>query len=203
MHPDILSPDQEAFLPLLGEFRSSFGLIGGTAIALHLGHRRSIDFDLMTYEPLNREDILQTLRTKQSITSVLISEDRELTVAIRGVKWTFLQYPFVVECSHEFDKIVRMPSLLSLATMKAYALSRRAKWKDYVDLYFVFQTEDFHAIIEQSRRVFGGEFNEKLFREQLGYFEDIDYSESVEYMPGHEKSDDSIKEFLQKISVTK
>ena len=48
MHEKILTEDQKNLLPLVAEFSSDFGLVGGTAIALHLGHRRSIDFDLFS-----------------------------------------------------------------------------------------------------------------------------------------------------------
>lgn len=49
--------------------------------------------------------------------------------------------------------------------------------------------------------MFGGEFNEKLFRTQLSYFDDIDYSEEIEYMSGFEVSDDVVKNTLQEISL--
>jgi uncharacterized membrane protein YczE len=45
MHTEILSEQQQVLLPLLTEFSSSFILVGGTAIALQLGHRKSIDFE--------------------------------------------------------------------------------------------------------------------------------------------------------------
>ena len=49
MHRKVLSPEQLNLLPLLRTFSHlGFFLVGGTAIALHLGHRRSIDFDLFT-----------------------------------------------------------------------------------------------------------------------------------------------------------
>jgi len=41
-----------------------------------------------------------------------------------------------------------------------------------------------------------------LFRTQLGYFKDIDYSEEIEYLPGFEKKDEDIKQFLEKISLS-
>lgn len=201
MHPDILAPEQHKLLPILAQFRTSFSLIGGTAIALHLGHRRSIDFDCMTQEALKRDSIQNILRKHNVIDSILVSEEQELTLACGGVKWTFLQFPFAVECPEDFDGFIRLPSLLSLSAMKAYALSRRAKWKDYVDLYHVFQTIPFADVVSHSRKIFGGEFNEKLFREQLGYFEDIDYEEEVAYMPGCDVPDDTVKQFLQLISI--
>ena len=85
--------------------------------------------------------------------------------------------------------------------MKSFALGRRAKWKDYVDLYFIFQKHSFQELMDKTNSIFKTEFNEKLFRIQLAYFEDIDYSEKINYMKGFEKKDDDIKQFLEKISL--
>ena len=46
MHKEILSENQIELLTLVKQFKRDFYLVGGTAIALHIGHRRSIDFDL-------------------------------------------------------------------------------------------------------------------------------------------------------------
>ena len=53
MHPDILSKEQAELLPLIQQFKREFYLVGGTAIALQIGHRRSIDFDLFKLSNLN------------------------------------------------------------------------------------------------------------------------------------------------------
>ena len=53
MHKEIFTKEQEKILPLVVDFSDRFGLVGGTAIALHLGHRRSIDFDLFS----NKKDV--------------------------------------------------------------------------------------------------------------------------------------------------
>jgi len=49
--------------------------------------------------------------------------------------------------------------------------------------------------------LFGVEFNEKFFRVQLAYFEDIDYSEDVLYMPGHKTNQKEIKQYLEEASL--
>ena len=89
---------------------------------------------------------------------------------IDGIKMTFLEYPFDIRLSVELDDIVMMPDLLTLAATKAYSLGRRSKWKDYVDLYFIlrdyFPLQD---VSKEAKKVFGGGFNERLFREQLCY----------------------------------
>ena len=60
-HKEILSNKQTELLPLVSEFKREYYLVGGTAIALYLGHRRSIDFDLFKYAPLNRKKNLEKI----------------------------------------------------------------------------------------------------------------------------------------------
>jgi len=72
--------------------------------------------------------------------------------------------------------------------MKAYALGRRAKWKDYVDLYFIMKYyRGIKKVIKKAKNIFGNEFNEKMFRVELAYFKDIDFSEKIIYLKGFEK----------------
>jgi hypothetical protein len=102
-----------------------------------------------------------------------------------------------VEHPEMLEGVISMPSLLSLAAMKAYALGRRAKWKDYVDLYFM--VRDYFTVKDVSmgsERIYGQLFSEKLFRAQLAFHKDIDYSEPVEFMPGFAVDEQEIKDFL-------
>ena len=85
--------------------------------------------------------------------------------------------------------------------MKAYALSGRAKWKDYVDLYFLLRDHfSLLQVSEKSKELFSSFYNEKLFREQLCYFKDIDYSEKVDFVD-QLVSDDKIKHFLTNVAT--
>lgn len=91
--------------------------------------------------------------------------------------------------------------MLDLAAMKAYALGGRAKWKDYVDLYFLLKASiSFQEIVQKANELFTHFFNEKLFREQLAYFADIDYSEIVDYLVPA-PSEEEIKQFLTEIAT--
>jgi len=198
MHKEILSEKQVEFLPQLQIFAQNFGLIGGTAIALYLGHRQSIDFDLAC---VNREIDVPNIRKKilefGKIDATLVDSANEYTIVVDGIKFTFLNYPFLLEISERMEDIIALPDIATLAAMKAYALGRRAKWKDYVDLYFIIQKFGSLApIIEKSKRIFETEFNEKNFRAQLAYFEDIDYSEEVIFSAGFEVGDAEIKQKL-------
>jgi hypothetical protein len=115
---------------------------------------------------------------------------------INQVKITFFSFPFPIEHSVKVGSLISIPSLLNLAAMKAFALGRRSKWKDYVDLYFMLK--DFYSVSEISNEagiIFPGQFSEKLFRGQLAFHKDIDFSEPVEFM-GPSIPVDEIKEFL-------
>ena len=203
MHKEVLTKKQINLLPLIKKFSESFGLVGGTAIALHIGHRESIDFDLFTLNELNSFKIKRKITDGFNIEKVFVSEDDEYTVLIGGIKITFLRYPFKIEFKDKLDDLIKVADLLTLAAMKAYALGRRAKWKDYVDMYFILK--NYHSIkeiVEKAQQIFSSEFNEKIFRAQLAYFEDIDYTEKVIYRQGFEISDKIIKDNLIDFSLS-
>lgn len=182
---------------MVKSFSRDFGLVGGTAVALHIGHRRSIDFDLFTPKYFSNLNIRKKILKHKKIDRVVRDEDGQYTLVINEVRFTFFRYPFRIHFSKNFDDFIKMPDLLTLAAMKAHALGRRAKWKDYVDLYFVMESHhSFDKIAQKSRQIFGNEFNEKLFRTQLSYFEDIDRSEEIIYMKGKKVLDGVIKKNL-------
>jgi hypothetical protein len=203
MHEEVLLPKQKALLSLVGSFSDKFCLIGGTAVALQLGHRTSVDFDLLTTSELRTNDVRNQIGKNLQIETVLVDETNEFTAVIGEVKFTFLKYPFDVHPNVNFREIIKMPDLLSLGAMKAYALGRRAKWKDYVDLYFIINKFSFKELITRAEGIFGKEFNEKLFREQLAYYKDIDYTEKVDFMKGFEVGDEVVKNKLVEISLQK
>lgn len=203
MHKEILNKNQLQLLPLIQNFKDKYYLAGGTAIALYLGHRESIDYDLFTNEPINHDEIKRIIRNKHQIQSVLVENSNELTLVVDLVKITFLNYPFNIKHSNIFDNHITIPSLDTLMAMKSYALGRRAKWKDYVDVYFYLQNNNLEKLVETTKQIFDKEFNEKLFREQLAYFDDIDYTENVMYLLPNHPTDNEIKDYLQKIALEK
>ncbi|MEI7587705.1 nucleotidyl transferase AbiEii/AbiGii toxin family protein [Runella sp.] len=181
--------------------KKEFYLVGGTAIALQIGHRQSIDFDLFKKSAVRREKIAQSLRDHGYDFQLLYSNSESFHVIVKGVKITFFQFPFDIPAKNSFEGI-RLPDLLQLAAMKAYALGRRAKWKDYLDLYFIIRDHfPLQSVIERAVTLFPGLFSEKLFRQQLCYFEDVDYTEEVSFLPGHEVDEATIKAFLIDIAT--
>lgn len=203
MHKEVLTNQQIALLPLIKAFSKEYYLVGGTAIALHIGHRRSIDYDLFSDEDIRREYIKNTINKKGfAIERLLYEEHNQLHIVVNSVKITFYKYPYKIAHPITYSDVITIPNLLDLSAMKAYALGGRAKWKDYVDLYFILKY--YYNVKKISKRaliIYKTSFNEKLFREQLSYFKDIDYSESIEYMK-KEIAGEEIKEFLTNTALT-
>lgn len=202
MHKEILTEEQVKLLPLLGKFSRDFGLVGGTAIALYLGHRRSIDFDLFSDKPFHNAAVRRKIKNTHRIQKVFKDETGQYTFFVNGVQMTFYHFPYKLVYSKKMADYARMPDLLTLAAMKAFALGGRNKWKDYVDLYFILK-DHFHVneVSKKAKQLFTGEFNEKIFRNQLAYFDDINYAEQVEFMPGFKVSDETIKKALVEFSL--
>ena len=197
MHLDVLTREQTELLPFLSQFAKRYYLVGGTAVALQLGHRQSIDFDLFTTSTIQRVKLRKCVE-QSGFTSRLLGEDvDQIHFVVHGVKVTFFAFPYQVDHPVWLDKVLSMPSLLSLAAMKAFALGRRAKWKDYVDLFFLLRdTCPLQTICQETGRIFGGGFSDRLFRGQLSYHADIDYAETVDFMPGFAVDPETIRAFL-------
>src|SRR3989339_1956154 len=164
LHKEILTKEQIGLLHLVKLFNKDFGLVGGTAIGLHIGHRESIDFDLFTKDPSAE---FKTAKLKRAfargalLDKVLWEEGPELTFVTKTeVKVTFYHFEYLIPYTEPFERVINLPTLLTLAAMKAFALGQRSKWKDYVDMYFILR--GFHSIEEISKKgeeLFEDEFN--------------------------------------------
>lgn len=203
MYKNIFSQTQVEMLPLIKQFSPDYYLVGGTALALQYGHRRSLDFDLFTTGIFENQAIIRKIRRNYTINKIHVNESGQLTLIANGVKLTFYQYEYPVVHNEKFEEVITMPGDLSIAAMKAFALGQRSKWKDYVDLFFVFKKHSLQEVIDKAHEYFGeGEFNDKLFRGQLDFHQDISYIEPVDWMPGFETSQEEILSSLSKISLS-
>ncbi|MBT6113227.1 MAG: nucleotidyl transferase AbiEii/AbiGii toxin family protein [Candidatus Marinimicrobia bacterium] len=201
MHQNILNKDQINLLPIIHEFSNEYYLVGGTAIALQLGHRRSIDFDLFHNGKIRFRQISNTFQKMGlPISDIVCATEENFTFIINDVNFTFFDYPYDIAHKIVFDQYISMPSLLDLGAMKAFAMGKRSKWKDYVDMYFLLQRYSLNDISNRSSELFKAMFNKKLFRAQLKYFDDLNYDETVNYCV-EPIPEERIKYFLSGVST--
>lgn len=203
MFKEVLYKNQEEIIWILKAFSRDFYLAWGTAIALQLWHRKSLDFDLFSKKEISSNKLINKLQKNWFIISRILvdNKEEELTLIINWVKITFLHYPFDIELSTDFEWI-KMPNLESLCAMKLYTLWRRWKWKDYVDIFFIFKNWfNFDKISTLTKSIFNWSYNEKLLREQLVYYKDIDYTEEVDFL-WKKIPNDIIENFLKTLAIS-
>lgn len=201
MHKEVLNDKQLELLPIMASFRKEYYLVGGTAIALHIGHRRSIDFDMFKPSAINHKKNLDRITQAGYPCTVTRRVTEQMNLIVNEVKVTFFQYPFPINPTEKFETYFKLPSLLQLAAMKAYALGRRSKWKDYVDLFFLLKEHfSIEEISQCATGIFGELYSEKMFRAQMCYFEDVDYTEEVDYLIPNPPPDEEIRAGLTAFS---
>jgi len=179
MHTEALTEEGLRLFPALAAF-DDFYLAGGTALALQIGHRLSVDFDLFHDGPIERTLLSKVTKVFADVSiQPAINNPDELTAFVGQVKMTFLSYPFPVVEPFVSVGGLRMLSVKEIGATKAYTIGRRGTYKDYVDLYFIIA--DHHASLEEiialAEQKFQNEFNSRLFTEQLLFMEDVsDYN---------------------------
>jgi len=189
-------------LDFIKKFKKHFYLAGGTAVALQLGHRKSIDFDLFSNSILNKKKIRSEIKQLNEPVQPLYFDDDQQHYLVGEVKCTFLYYPYAIKHELLLKNVISMPDLLDLAAMKAFALGRRSKWKDYVDMYFILKDHySLARIAEKAKEYFPDQLTEKLLRNQLAFHDDIDFQEQVDYVIGNPPSDQAIKDFLIEVAT--
>lgn len=210
----ILSVEQRQLKPLLEEFCKTHILVGGTAIALMLGHRKSIDFDLFCFEKQGTgKELAQRIEKTglnldpgSDLRYLSDEEEPEANLLIKGVKVQLMDFsrnPFNIPVSISASKMVCQgiptPSILDLAAMKFFALMYRKKWKDAVDLYYILSQTNhtFEEILNRSKAIFTDLLQVEASLETL-LEEGWDMSEEVEYVGEPLASNKEIREFLEK-----
>ncbi|MBI4142508.1 nucleotidyl transferase AbiEii/AbiGii toxin family protein [Candidatus Uhrbacteria bacterium] len=198
MHDAALTDAGRAVFAQLHHF-DQYYLAGGTALALQLGHRQSVDFDCFTDAAIPKA-LLRQVETAFSGTSVVpfVNNGDELSVAVGGVRLSFVRYPFPVLRPFAVLGDVRALGVLELAATKAYTIGRRGSLKDYVDVHAVLRGG--HAtlrdIIALAEEKYGEVFNGRLFLEQLVYLDDVE-DEPIRFL-GHPVARTDLASFFER-----
>ncbi|MDO8430422.1 MAG: nucleotidyl transferase AbiEii/AbiGii toxin family protein [Candidatus Taylorbacteria bacterium] len=197
MHDEVLTKEASGILSSFGQFES-FYLVGGTALALQIGHRISVDFDFFISTPLPDgllRKIKRVFENKQI--SVTYSAPEQLNLIIEGVKVTFFSYPYQNIYPFIPYKKINLASIAEIALMKAFSIGKRFSYKDYVDWYFLLKGKyvSLEAVIEGALKKFGADFNDRLFLGQLVSMEDVPV-QKIDFLK-EEISRENVMQFLE------
>ncbi len=141
LHIETVEPVTLGLLKRLMEDKAlnAFNLVGGTALSLQIGHRKSIDLDMFSSSDFEAATILQHLIDEGYEVRVKHNHKQTLIIEIQGIKVDFIRfrYPFANDIL-VIDGI-RLANIKDIACMKIDAIIGRGKKKDFCDLYFLLQ----------------------------------------------------------------
>ncbi len=150
-------------------------LAGGTALALHLGHRTSADLDFFSKSNIKEMAMLDHLRAAGDFRLDRMDEGT-VVGNLEGVRISFFRYPYKLLDSLVKWNGIHVASIRDISLMKIVAVLQRGSIKDFIDLFFVareFITIDI-LIQELSNKYVGVQFNTNHILRSLCYFEDAD-----------------------------
>ena len=151
---------------------SGLRLVGGTSLALQLGHRKSVDIDLFGLLEADDLSISDALRIFKSVTIVQKSEN--ITIySIEGIKVDIVNYTYPWLTPEKEADGIRVAQLEDIAAMKLSAVTGRGTKKDFVDISFLMRQFSIKQMLEfYNQKYYDG--SEFLVLKSLTYFEDAD-----------------------------
>lgn len=178
VHPETLAILKK-FMDL--EILKTTRLVGGTALALQLGHRFSVDIDLFgkidNFENQNLENQLRAIGNLQITT---LNSDRAINSGyLDDVKFDIVNYKYNWIEPEIIEEGVRMAGLKDIAAMKVSAIGSRGAKKDFYDLYFLLQKFTIYEIIS-------------FFSQKYSIYRDMHYIQSLCYFEDAEKTEQPI-----------
>jgi hypothetical protein len=176
-----LPPRQRRVWNRLAATPKDFVLYGGTALALRLGHRQSVDFDFFSCRPFRPMELIRSIpylrdqtvtqQSESTLTCAIAEEDGAVNISFFGdLSLGQISEPDVVESNG-----VAVASLLDIFGTKCATIPQRSEVRDYRDI---------HALITQARiglaegiaaaaAIYGRQYNPVLTLQALAYFDDL------------------------------
>jgi hypothetical protein len=181
---DILPKSQLQLWPELAATPAEFILYGGTAIALQLGHRTSVDFDFFGSQEFDPDRLLtripylknaRVIQREASTLTCLVFREKPVQLSFFGMPEIHqIEQPLIAE-----GPGIKVASLLDLSGMKAAVVQKRAQAKDYIDIDALMSDAKITLpqMLAAGRAIFGDQFEPQITAKALTYFGDGDLPE--------------------------
>ncbi len=176
---DILPAAQQRLWRELSAVPDQFVLYGGTALALHLGHRTSIDFDFFVRRPLYPAELeveipfladARIVQREKNTLTALVNRDGPVNESFFGVPTLpQLQAPHIVQ-----ENNLKVASLVDLAGTQASVVQVRAEAKDYEDMDALIRIGKISlpTALAAAQALYGRAFNPEVTLKALSFFDD-------------------------------
>jgi hypothetical protein len=173
--PFIIHPQTFALIQQLQSVPElkEFNLVGGTALALQLGHRNSIDIDLFTKNEFEASDIINLLSSDYSIKATLARKGVLLAV-INTIKTDFIRHNYPMLKAPVTEEGITFLSMEDIAAMKFHAIIQSGKrLKDFIDVYFLLEQFSMKQMVDffSTKYTYS---NAMIAMKAINFFDDID-----------------------------
>jgi hypothetical protein len=185
VHPECLRPEAAHLLPVVANALQLYNpaLAGGTALALQVGHRVSVDFDFFTNDEFDPAAILRAVQATSAEVQSLKLEAGTAVMIVDGVKVSLFQYPYPFAEPAERFSGATVAGIVDIAGMKLIAIMQRGARRDFVDLYAVLKTTPFRVIAHNVLQRFGPTLIEPvIIGKALAWFADADAQPDPMYL---------------------
>jgi len=175
---------------------NNFLLVGGTALALKIGHRKSIDIDLFTTSAFNAQQMGDHLsRNYRPLNLEVINNG--VACFIDDVKVDILSHRYPLVQSPDTVEGIRMVSLEDIGAMKLNAIyNNGTRVKDFVDVYFLLEKHSLEELLKACQAKYPG-LDQEMVAKSLVYFKDVRADMPVSYI-GKEVKWEEVEERLAK-----
>ena len=153
-------------------YLSDFVLVGGTALALQIGHRKSIDIDLFCAKEFDIENILRKINTEFAAVFLSAKTIQSAMLIIAGVKVDLIKFSYPLLFPIVEWEGIRMLSIQDIAAMKLSAVAGRGSKKDFYDIYYLLQHFSIQELFDFHLKKYGQ--NGLHLLRSLIYFLDAD-----------------------------
>jgi predicted nucleotidyltransferase component of viral defense system len=174
----------------------SFVLVGGTSLALQIGHRLSIDLDFFSTQSTDHEKIKAELE-EMGMLSENYRNKIMLRVELENIKMDFVTYKFDFLNPPLVIDGIRLASIEDICGMKLEAIKNRGLKKDFYDLYFLLKKVSLDAMLLSHSKKYPGTNRFQLLM-SLNFFNDADVSETPVLMKEKNITWEQIKEVIRK-----
>lgn len=154
----------------------SFTLVGGTALALQIGHRISVDLDFFGDQEIESDQFFELTHQLGDV-QLMSKSSNILVLNINGIKVDFVNYRYRFIKNPIILENVRLASLEDIGAMKLAAITGRGKKRDFYDLFFLLK----HFTLSELMKFYCEKYpdgSDFLVMRSLTYFSDAEKDEN-------------------------
>jgi predicted nucleotidyltransferase component of viral defense system len=199
LHTNTVEPNTLELLKRLMsiQFLNNFFLVGGTALSLQIGHRKSIDLDLFSTENFDVQEILTCLKP-----DLIIQDSKKiLQLVVQEIRVDFVSLPYSLIDKLVIEDKIRLASINDIVAMKLKAIAGRGSKKDFYDIYYLLKRFSVKEMIMLFKEKYPDHEVFTVYKSLL-YFEDADIEpepilfEKLEWKQVKNKISIEVKSFL-------